>query len=52
MKPFTKSTYGRDHYFYAPKEHKVPKSAKDRRGTRSAIRQLNKDIIHADMKAA
>ena len=39
MKPFTKYTHGRNHYFHAPKEHKVPKSSKDRRGTKSALRQ-------------
>lgn len=38
MRPYTKNTYGRNHYFKGPKEHKVPKSSKDRRGTKTAIR--------------
>ena len=42
MKPFAKNTFGRNHYFNAPKEHKVPKSSKDRRGTKSAKRQQMK----------
>lgn len=39
MKPFTKDTHGRNHYYHAPKEHKVPKSSNERRGTKSAMRQ-------------
>jgi hypothetical protein len=39
VKPFTNNTYGRNHYFNGPKEHKVPKSSSDRRGTRSSARQ-------------
>lgn len=45
MKAFTKSTFGRNHYYNAPKEHKVPKSAKDRRGTKTSVRQLAKLAI-------
>lgn len=48
MKPFTKSTHGRDHYYHDPKEHKVPKSSKDRKGTKSSKRQENKSIIDAE----
>lgn len=40
MKPFTKDTHGRNHYFHAPKEHKVPKSSKARRGTRTGARNV------------
>ncbi|MCZ4337653.1 hypothetical protein [Shewanella colwelliana] len=39
MKPYTSSTFGRNHYYNGPKEHTVPKSSKDRRGTRTALRQ-------------
>lgn len=50
MKAFTNDTHGRNHYFYAPKEHKVPKASKDRRGTRSSTRQENKIIIEQQLK--
>ena len=49
MKPFTNSTYGRDHYYYAPKEHNVPKSSKDRRGTKSSKRQENNKAIAQEL---
>lgn len=45
MKPFTPDTFGRNHYFLSPKEHKVPKSSKDRRGTKSGARQHNNRLI-------
>ncbi len=44
MKPYTTSTYGRNRYFYPPKEHRVPKSSSERRGTRTAMRQRQKGI--------
>ena len=44
MKPFTNDTHGRNHYYHAPKEHKVPKSSKERRGTRSSVTQESKSI--------
>lgn len=46
MKAFTNDTYGRNHYYHAPKEHKVPKSSKDRRGTKTAKRQADKQLIN------
>ncbi|MDO6426213.1 hypothetical protein Q4489_04275 [Thalassotalea sp. 1_MG-2023] len=49
MKPFTNDTHGRNHHYYAPKEHKVPKSSKDRRGTRSSKRQENQQVIQQEM---
>jgi hypothetical protein len=52
MKPYTNDTQGRDHYFYAPKEHKVPKSSKDRRGSRSSMRQQNQLITENELLAA
>lgn len=45
MKPYTTDTYGRNHYFHAPKEHKVPKRSKKRVGTRTSVRQESKSII-------
>lgn len=39
MKPYTKSTHGRNHYALKPKEHKVPKKSADRAGTRGAMRK-------------
>jgi len=45
MKAFTNDTHGRNHYFFAPKEHKVSKSSKERRGTKSSKRQENKVLI-------
>lgn len=39
MKPYTKSTFGRDRYFNNPKDHRVPKNSLARRGTRTAVRQ-------------
>lgn len=50
MKAFTRDTHGRNHYFSKPKEHKVPKSSKDRRGTRTRMRQLNKLIIAVEIR--
>lgn len=49
MKAFTNDTHGRNYYFHGPKEHKVPKSAKDRRGTRTSVRQVSKVIIASEM---
>lgn len=49
MKAFISNTFGRNHYFHAPKEHKVPKSSKDRRGTRTSVRQKIKSMIRRDM---
>lgn len=49
MKAFTNDTHGRNHYFRAPKEHKVPKSSKDRRGTRTSMRQVSKVIIASEI---
>jgi len=49
MKAFTSNTHGRDHYQYGSKEHSVPKSSKDRRGTRSSIRQENQHIIKQEL---
>lgn len=51
MKPFTKSTHGRNHYFYGPKEHSTPKSSKERRGTRTGTRQLHKNIIREEKQS-
>jgi|GEM_PF-3983547 len=45
MRPYTKDTHGRNHHYHAPKEHKVPKSSKDRRGTKSGVRQMLKTSI-------
>lgn len=45
MRPFAKDTHGRNHYFSAPKEHKIPKSAASRRGTRTALRQAQKQQL-------
>ncbi len=50
MKPFTTNTHGRNHYYHAPKEHKVPKSSKDRRGTRTSVRQKNKQLIEQEIE--
>lgn len=52
MKPFTNSTHGRNHYFSGPKEHKMPKSAKDRAGTRSGARQTLQRSMARDVLAA
>lgn len=52
MKPFTNDTYGPNHYFSGPKEHKVPKSAKDRAGTRSGARQALQRSMAQDVLAA
>lgn len=49
MKAFTNDTHRRNHYFHAPKEHKVPKSSKDRIGTRSSVRQNNQQIINQEL---
>jgi hypothetical protein len=49
MKAFTVKMYGRNHYFNLPKEHKVPKSSKDRRGTRSSVRQADAEIIMSEL---
>jgi hypothetical protein len=49
MKPFTNDTHGRNHYFHAPKEHKVPKSSKDRLGARSGMRQALKAAIAKEL---
>jgi hypothetical protein len=49
MKPYTSDTYGRNHYFNAPKEHKVPKRAKGRAGTRSSVRQKMKTLIGMEL---
>lgn len=50
MKAFTNDTHGRNHHFHAPKEHKVPKSSKERRGTRSSTRQENRLVIEDQLK--
>lgn len=50
MKAFTSNMHGRNHYFYGPKEHSVPKSSKDRRGTRSSARQEGHRIIKQELK--
>ena len=50
MKPYTKDTYGRNRYYGAPKEHKVPKSSKDRQGTRTSFRQASKRQIEDELK--
>jgi hypothetical protein len=50
MKPFTTDTHGRNHYCNAPKEHKVPKSAKGRRGTRTSARQAGKQETIQELK--
>ena len=51
MKPFTDDSHGRDHN-YGCKDSKVPKRSKDRRGTRTPIRQkANNDVkkeIHSN----
>ncbi|MBO1897759.1 hypothetical protein HNW13_018635 [Shewanella sp. BF02_Schw] len=52
MKPYTNDTQGSNLYFYSPKEHKVPKSSKDRRGSRSGMRQQNQLIIENELLAA
>ena len=39
MKPFTKNLHGRNHRYSAPESKNVPKSAGDRKGSRSPVRQ-------------
>jgi hypothetical protein len=48
MKAFTTDTYGRDHYF-GRKDTKVPKSSKERRGKKAAIRQGSRTAIVSDL---
>lgn len=50
MKPYTTNTHGRNNYFYAPKEHKVPKSSREGRGTRASVRQEGKKEIEKELK--
>jgi hypothetical protein len=50
MKPYTTDTHGRNHYCQAPKEHKIPKFSKDRRGTRASVRQASKHKIQQELK--
>jgi hypothetical protein len=49
MKAFTSDMHGRNHYSSSPKEHKLPKSSIDRKGTRSSKRQQNKSIIAQEL---
>ncbi len=50
MRPYTTDTHGRNHYFHAPKEHKVPKRSKSRCGTRTSVRQKIKCLINNAVK--
>jgi hypothetical protein len=52
MKAFTNNTHGRNHYFNGPKEHKVPKSSKDRRGAKTSKRQENALLINQGLHDA
>jgi hypothetical protein len=49
MKPFTTNTYGLNHYFSKPKEHKTPKACKNRKGTRSGLRQRHKRLLYKQL---
>ena len=51
MKPYTNNTHGRNHYYHRPKEHKVPKSSKDRLGTRTSMRQASKRDVKNSIMA-
>jgi hypothetical protein len=50
MKPYVTNTHGRNHHFHAPKEHKVPKSSNDRRGTRSSARQAGQQVVEQELQ--
>lgn len=51
MKPYTNDTFGRNYSFSGPKESRVPKSAKDRAGTKAGSRRLSKVIIASEVDA-
>jgi hypothetical protein len=52
MKPLATSTYGRNHYFRGPKEHRIPKSAKCRRGQRTGARQIANAAVRVEVQHA
>ena len=45
MRAYAKNLHGRNHRYSQPESTRVPKSSDDRKGTRSAVRQIaNKEL--------
>ena len=45
MKSYTKNLFGKNHRYSAPEDTRIPKSSSDRKGTRSSVRQGDKQLI-------
>lgn len=50
MRAYSKNLYGRNHRYSTPEHVRVPKSAGERIGSRSAVRQVAKGNIRDDIQ--